>query len=82
LTANNQERLYKTEAGRDIATMIEKLDLFEAQREIHLILKSFDEKEQRIIMAGLAEFSGLKLIEKSIPGGSYRSVPRRKTKPF
>jgi hypothetical protein len=59
--------------------MIEKLDLFEAQREIHAILKSFEEKERRIIMAGLAEFSGMKLVEKPTPGG-YRPAPRRKTK--
>lgn len=61
--------------------MIEKLDLFEAQREIHLILKSFEEKERRIIMAGLAEFSGMKLIEKPT-GSAPRAAPRRKTKPY
>ncbi len=61
--------------------MIEKLDLFEAQREIHLILKSFEEKERRIIMAGLAEFRGMKLIEKTA-GSADRAAPRPKNKPY
>ena len=63
--------------------MVEKLDQFEVQREITLMLDSFEEKVSREIMAGLAERYGFKLVPKTTGNaGGYRPAPRRKTKPY
>jgi rare lipoprotein A (peptidoglycan hydrolase) len=71
-------------ARRDVAAMTkEKLDQFEVQREITLMLDSFEEKVSREIMAGLAERYGLKLVAKTTgSGSSYRPSARRKVKPY
>ena len=60
--------------------MSDKLDQFEVQREITLMLDSFDAKVSRQIMAGLAERYGFKLVDKPTGGGGYRPAPRRRSK--
>ena len=50
--------------------MTGKLDQFEIQREISLMLDSFEKPVQREIMAGLAERCGMKLSDKPAGGGN------------
>lgn len=58
--------------------MTEKLDQFEIQREISLMLDSFEKPVQREIMAGLAERCGFKLTDKPAGGSPPRPGYNRK----
>lgn len=62
-----------------IAHMSEKLDQFEVQREITLMLDSFEAKVSREILAGLAERYGFNLMDKAAgSGNSARPTYRKK----
>ena len=49
--------------------MSDKLDQFEIQKEVSLLLDSLPPSEQRQVMAGLAERFGFKLMDKTATGG-------------
>lgn len=59
--------------------MVEKLDQFEIQKEVSLLIDSLEPKARREVMAALAERNGMKLTDKTTRSGSgYRPSFKRK----
>ena len=59
--------------------MVEKLDQFEVQKEVSLLIDSLEPKERREVMAALAERFGLKLTDKAtVNGNGLRPTYRKK----
>ncbi len=63
--------------------MIDKMDAFDTQCEVSLLIDALPITERRQVMAALAEHYGFKLTDKVTASGSgFRPYPKRKTKPI